>query len=254
MSYIFSKKEYKNFHENGFLLKRSFFENSLCNSLIKDLEEIEHQNIIKSKNIRTAYLKKSINQKKYLNGMTYLQRADLECQTVKRFMNLKLLKACSELLKEEDIFFNDNEIHIRHTGEKHVIPAHQDNFYFSLEKGKALTCYVFLTNQNRNSGGLGFLPSNTEIDTKFHEKSAIEGFSSFNPLKEKEADYFEYPETRIGDVIFHHCKTFHRADPNSSDQPTIAISIRAFSSSNLKKDEEILNSYEANLKFNKNEK
>ena len=103
MSYIFSKKEYKNFHENGFLLKRSFFENSLCNSLIKDLEEIEHQNIIKSKNICTAYLK-NYKSKKYLNRMTYLQRADLECQTVKRFMNLKLLKACSELLEEEDIF------------------------------------------------------------------------------------------------------------------------------------------------------
>jgi len=53
-------------------------------------------------------------------------------------------------------FFKDNEIHFRHTGEKHDIPAHQVNFYFSLEKGKVLTCYVCLTNQNRNFGGLGF--------------------------------------------------------------------------------------------------
>ena len=47
-------------------------------------------------------------------------------------------------------FFKDNVIYFRHTGENHDIPAHQDNFYFSLEKGKVLTFYVCLTYQNRN--------------------------------------------------------------------------------------------------------
>ena len=51
-------------------------------------------------------------------------------------MNLKLIKACSELLKEEDIFFKDNGIHFRHTGENHDIPAHQDNSIFHLKKVK----------------------------------------------------------------------------------------------------------------------
>ena len=185
--------------------------------------------------------------------MTYLQRSDLVCSSSKRFMNLRLINACSELLDLDDIFFNDNEIHIRQPKVKHIIPAHQDNFYFSLEKGLALTCYIYLTQQNRSTGGLGFFPSKINNKTITHEKSNIEGFSSFNKLKENNPDEFEYPQTQVGDVIFHYCQTFHRADPNYSEKPTLSLSIRAFSSSNLKKDDSIFSLYRSNLEFNRNE-
>ena len=48
-------------------------------------------------------------------------------------MNKELLKACSKLLMKDDIFFKDNEIHIRQANTSHIIPAHQDNFYFCLK-------------------------------------------------------------------------------------------------------------------------
>ena len=255
MKDILSKEDMKFFRRKGYLLKTSFFNSSLCESVLKELAEIDHQNIITTKNIRTTYLNKDKNKNNdlFFKGMTYLQRADLVCSSLTRFMNLKLLHACSELLDLEDIFFNDNEIHIRQPKVKHIIPAHQDNFYFSLERGLALTCYVYLTKQNRSSGGLGFFPSNINNETISHEKSNIEGFSSFNKLKENIPDEFEYPQTKSGDVVFHHCQTFHRADPNYSEKPTLSLSIRAFSSSNLKKDDSIYSLYRSNLEFNRDE-
>ena len=173
-------KDINTFHENGFLLKRSFFSADKCGSLIKELEDYDKSKIINTKEIRSTFLKNRIDNKIPFGGLTYLQKADRACPLIKSFMNKELLKACSKLLMKDDIFFKDNEIHIRQANTSHIIPAHQDNFYFCLKNGLALTCYVYLTEQKRTSGGLGFLKSNTNSRTIKHERSSIEGFSSFN--------------------------------------------------------------------------
>ena len=154
-------------------------------------------------------------------------------------------------LSEEDLFFSDNEIHIRQPKVSHIIPSHQDNFYFCLKNGIALTCYIYLTKQSRISGGLGFLRSSINTITLPHDKSSIEGFSSFNKNKESLSEEYIYPDTNSGDVIFHYSQTFHRADPNQTENATASISLRVFSYSNLKKDESMRTQYLKNLNFNR---
>ena len=38
---------------------------------------------------------------------------------------------------------------------------------------------------------------------------------------------FVYPITSVGDVIFHHSNTYHRAFANSTHLPSAALSVRA---------------------------
>ena len=246
-----TNKEIKTFHKNGYLLKRSFFKLENCKKLINELENFDKNQIYNTEESRSTFLNNKICTKIPFSGLTYLQKAELFCPSIKSFMNQQLLKACSELLMEEDIYFGYNEIHIRQPKTNHLIPAHQDNFYFCLKNGLALTCYVYLTNQSRLSGGLGFLESSTKSPTLNHEKSTIEGFSSFNKNKEKLSDKFSYPDTYPGDVIFHYSQTFHRADFNLSSKATASISIRAFSHSKNKTDKSLESKYLKNLQFNR---
>ena len=85
-----------------------------------------------------------------------------------------------------------------------------------------------------------------------HQKSSIEGFSSFNKEKESLSEKFFYPSTNPGDVVYHYSQTFHRADPNFTNNATASISIRVFSKSNLKKNDSMKSNYLNNLKFNRN--
>ncbi len=214
------------------------------------------EDINKSNIGRHTFIKESKSFKissENFNGLTYLQRAELFCPTIKRMMNLKLLSIGGKLLNRDDCFFAENEIHIRQPNIENIIPSHQDNFYFRFKNPKALTCYVFLTNQNRNSGGLGFLEQKINSLIETHQSSSSIGFSSFVEEKEKLANKFKYPKTAQGDVIFHHCTTFHRADSNLENSPSLAASIRIFSSGCLDISEELHKKYIKNLNFNRNE-
>ena len=165
MNHLLDDQNIKEFEDNGFLHVRSFFERSLCQKLLLELKNLDKKKIVNSKNIRSTFLKNKSEKVNLFNGLTYLQKADLLCPLVKEFMSKRLMNYCSQLLKVNDLFFHENEIHIRQPNVSHIIPSHQDNFYFCLNSGLALTCYVYLTKQNRNSGGLGFFRSSIKSKT-----------------------------------------------------------------------------------------
>ena len=162
----------------------------------------------------------------------------------------ELLSISSFLLGEKDLYYKESELHVRHPNYRHQIPSHQDNFYFGLKNPVALTNYIYLTEQDGNSGGLGFLPKMMQ-KTELHQPGKDEGFSSYHKSTENDPEAFVYPQTRPGDVVFHHCNTFHRANENTSDQLSASISTRVLSRSNLQKDQELQSIYAVNLKQNR---
>tara|TARA_B100000886_G_C20425136_1_gene493576 strand:- start:303 stop:1082 length:780 start_codon:yes stop_codon:yes gene_type:complete len=248
-----SEKEKETFYEKGFLHKKNLINQKICEEILNELNQVSEEKVLNSNTGNSTYLRnlKQKNEKNYF-GLSYLMNSSIFCNSIKKIMHLKLLSLSSFLLDRDDCYFSDNELHIRQPEINHPIPSHQDNFYFRLKNPKALTCYIFLTKQNRESGGLGFLPSNiSKNKVESHSPSNIVGFSSY--VKEREAikDKFEYPNTSPGDVIFHHCTTFHRADSNKSKYPSIAASIRVFSYGCLEKDKNLEKRYLKNLKFNK---
>ena len=161
------------------------------------------------------------------------------------------MQVSSHLLGVDDIFFADDEIHVRQTVSSHMIPAHQDNFYFALANSIALTCYVYSTSQDINSGGLGFLPSVFSDFTNDHLSSLTTGFSPFNKQIELAKGDFIYPTTNPGDVVFYHCNTYHCAFPNHTSSASASISIRKFSRGNLAKNSVIQKKYSSNLLVNR---
>ena len=249
-----NSKQLESFRLNGYLKVDRIFSLDLCELVLSELKNMNHEEVVLNKSYsKSTYIDKQYNGHSLIefNGLTYLQKANLYCRSINRFMNLKLLSISGQLLDSDHTFYNDNELHLRQPGLDHTIPAHQDNFYFGLKSSKALTCYVYLTNQDIYSGGLGFYKRSIKTKTMPHDKSKIIGFSSYNKRYELLKDQFSYPVTEPGDVIFHHCQAFHRAFPNKTDKASISASIRVFCSNDLEIDQTIYKNYQQNLTFNK---
>ena len=253
MKYTVSSIQHKQeFQKNGFLHVENFFDSELCLSICDELRNLD-QNLVNSVLFSgSTFIKKSQSFPSLFHGLTYLQKGSLFVNNISRVKNLALLSFASQLLSVDDVFFSEDEVHVRQPSSGHEIPAHQDNFYFGFEIPIALTCYVYLTHQDRSSGGLGFLAANTQSFTDDHDPSSTLGFSSYNKsIETKCKDDFFYPSTSPGDVVFHHSTTYHRAYENLSPDPTASLSIRVFSSSNLAKSPLLQKKYLSNLSSNR---
>lgn len=250
--FTIKEKDKDKFYKNGFLHLEKVFETNICNQILSELSNLETEKVINSDIGLSTFINSIEKTSENFKGISYLTPANVFCLSVNKLMQLRLLSLASSLLDRKDCFFSYNELHIRQPNIKHQIPSHQDNFYFNLKESTALTCYVFLTKQNRDSGGLGFLPCKINGNkVESHSPSKVTGFSSFVQDKENKKNLFEYPDTNIGDVIFHHCNTFHRADSNNSDTPTVAASLRVFSAGLLEKDKDLEKMYLNNRTINR---
>lgn len=243
----------ENFYGHGFLLVRGLFSIELIEKIISEAKSHGRDHWKRQRGGRTVFLKSSNDGNSDFFGVTYAQPITSYLDASKELMGCDLLNGANHLLQIKDAYYKDAEMHIRQAGYNHVIPAHQDNFYFGLKNPTALTCYVYLTEQSRNKGALGFLPTKLPNATLDHELGMIEGFSSFHSSTESMPDKFVYPSTQPGDVIFHHASTFHRADPNKAQQSAVSISIRLFSRSLNEKDPLIKKKYNDNLQKNRGE-
>jgi len=246
----FESDAYKQFSTKGYFHYKGFFSLDHCSAIIQDLECLEHDSIRTIVGTKSVYLSDEVYNPAFHSfaGLTYLQKSSAVLDKISFLKTPRLLRFSSWLLGVADAFFSEDEIHIRQPLATHSIPSHQDNFYFALERPLALTCYVYLTAQSMKSGSLGFLPASIDSATDIHDSSHVLGFSSYNQrIESQNLGNFEYPETSPGDVIFHHCNTYHRANSNETDRASVSASIRVFSAANIKKSANIHNAYLKNI-------
>lgn len=126
-----------------------------------------------------------------------------------RFLTSSILNAASFLL-DEDARFVSAEIHSRFPGAS-GIPPHQDNAYYGLEDGKAVTFYISLDHQNPEGGGLQYLYNNIHNEYS-HVNSSLPGFS-LQIADQYNLDSFTsfLPIFSPGDCTIHHSRSIHFA-------------------------------------------
>jgi len=117
----------------------------------------------------------------------------------------------AETLLQEKVYIFSMEIHSRIALGTNI-PPHQDNAYYGLQRGKALTFYIPLDNQNPFKGGLRYCSNS--IDNEYeHKVSKEKGFSltlsdknKINLLKKLDPYY------NAGDCTIHHSRSVHYAN------------------------------------------
>jgi len=126
-----------------------------------------------------------------------------------RFVNSEVLKLATKLLGR-DVYLVSCEIHSR-SGGGTEIPSHQDNAYYGLSNGHALTVYVALNSQSPANGGLQYIenPISEELE---HKPSASKAFSlqiaDMGAIASRPRLSFSYS---AGDCTIHHSRSIHFA-------------------------------------------
>ena len=133
------------FNSNGYLIKKDFFSPAVIKKIC---EEIIDNNASVSKHLKKLAEIEGFDHKSYAiegKNIKYLAGANSYFKEINKLLTSQVTKYAEEILDDE-VYLDAIELHQKMEGTTHT-PPHQDNFYFCLEKGKALTAYIPLSNQ-----------------------------------------------------------------------------------------------------------
>lgn len=157
----------------------------------------------------------------------YVQFANFYVPSLSRLITTRMMGLVSSLF-DQDMAFDQMEVHNKapHGGTR--TPHHQDNFYFCYDPPDACTVYVPLETHRKENGGLCFIRGSHLGETLQHERSKVKAFSSFLDIRAG-----QYPPERIletdmqpGDIVIHHGKTIHFTSENNTPMSRLSVSMR----------------------------
>ena len=127
-------------------------------------------------------------------------------------------------------------------------PMHQDNYYWCIKGGNALTIWLSLDKVSSKNGGIKYLNKTHKLGVVKHVPSFAKGSSQkiFNLNK-----YSKYktvcPILNPGDAIFHHCEIIHGSSENTSGKRRRGLTFQ-FKDMNSKFDNKMKKKYILSLK------
>ena len=173
-----------------------------------------------------------VNNKKFIKYFEYPFREN--SKIFGKFINSKIFKI-SEFFLESPVFLKSLEIHSR-CAKGTIIPPHQDNAYYGLKEGKALTFYIPINKEFASMGGLKYFKNSNGIEMN-HKPSDSSGFSlTVDNAENINFDTFE-PNFSPGDCTIHHSRSIHFADavPSNAER-SLVVRLSIYSTNDEVKD------------------
>lgn len=198
------------FSSESVLLIKDFIDKGICEETCTWLEKNENKIIQQFKNDKRGLVLESFENKEFIK---YFEHPLFACPKIfTQYLTSKVFNYASELLDSE-VIFKSLEIHSRFPGSE-IIPMHQDNAYYGLDNGKALTFYVPINKQFAEKGGLKYLAIKNSNDVYEHKASNSSAFSL--EIKEKEKVYEKHKKRFFnfnpGDCTAHFSNSIHFAN------------------------------------------
>ena len=201
-----NEEQIKNFKRDGVLTLSNFLSKDLCEEMVDYLENSEEDIIQRFRDRKRFLSTEVIKNKEYIKYFEFPleDNADLFGKAI----NSDMFEVSKKLL-ESKVRLKSVEIHSRFS-DCSLIPKHQDNAYYGLNHGKALTFYIALNTQKESEGGLIYIKNNIEDEWE-HKPSTSNGFSldlKINNMPQKEIRY----DFSAGDCSVHHSRSIHFAN------------------------------------------
>ena len=196
------------FKENSVIIIRNLFEEPFCKEVVDYIQTNESKIIENYKNDKKGLVLDEFETDRKIKYFEYPFSDNRNL--FGKFANSEIYKIAEVLLKEEVYLFS-MEIHSR-IALGTPIPPHQDNAYYGLENGSALTFYIPLNSQNPSDGGLRYLKNS--IKKQFdHDLSSEKGFSLTIKSKD-DINLLEKidPVYEPGFCSIHHSRSVHYAE------------------------------------------
>ncbi len=205
---VFNGESNASFNSDSVIFIRNLFDKDFCGEVYQYIIHNEKKIIEKYKSDKRGLVldhKESDQLIKYFEYPFSVNRT-----LFGRFSESRIYKLAEKLLNQ-NVYLFSMEIHSR-ISRGSSIPPHQDNAYYGLNNGKALTFYIPLNSQNPEEGGLRYCANKIEAQYE-HEMSNEKGFSL--TLKEKNLikkfDNLD-PFFSAGDCTVHSSRSVHYAN------------------------------------------
>ena len=237
----------KKYNENGWVLIRNLLK-------VKEVKYINDKidfflkkniNLYKGRNINFINDKKK-NIKDLNNINSFHQISDLNI-IKKTSKNKKIRNIVKKLINSKPSYMA-SELFAKPAKRGLASPMHQDNYYWCIKGGNALTIWLSLDKVSSKNGGIKYLNKTHKLGVVKHVPSFAKGSSQkiFNLNK-----YSKYktvcPILNPGDAIFHHCEIIHGSSENTSGKRRRGLTFQ-FKDMNSKFDNKMKKKYILSLK------
>jgi phytanoyl-CoA hydroxylase len=191
------------------------------------------------------YFKKSKNNINNINSFHRL--SDLEI--VKKISKGKILNNIVKKLINSKTTYMASELFAKPAKNGLASPMHQDNYYWCIKGGNALTVWLALDNVSSKNGGIKYLNKTHKLGVVEHVPSYAKGSSQkVSNLKKYLKFKKVVPKLRPGDALFHHSQIIHGSSDNKSGKRRRALTFQ-FKDRSSKFDSEMKKKYLKSLKY-----
>jgi ectoine hydroxylase-related dioxygenase (phytanoyl-CoA dioxygenase family) len=213
----------KKFYENGWVKIKNFVTKKDINNLKFNCFKYLQKNFKKYKGKNINF---SGNFEKFEDINSFHKASDIpvvrKIAKEKKFNNL-----IKNFLENEIPKYMDSEIFAKPALNGLSSPVHQDNYYWAIEGGNAITAWLALDGASKKNGGVFYYNKSHKIDILDHKPSYAKGSSQTikNPKKLKKFKKV-YPKLEKGDILIHHSQIVHGSGENNSKWPRTGLTFQ----------------------------
>lgn len=211
------------YYENGWVLLNKCFSK-------KDIEELKTSCFKYLKKNYKKYKGKDINfsgsLQKFEDINSFHKASDIS-KVKKIAKNNKFNNLIKNFLNNEKPKYMDSEIFAKPALKGLPSPAHQDNYYWAIKGGNAVTVWVALNKADKKNGGIYYFNKSHKIGLVEHVPSYAKGSSqTVKNLENLKRFKKIYPKLNVGDLIIHNSEIVHGSGPNKSKFPRTGLTFQ----------------------------
>lgn len=224
----------KEFHENGFLLLKSFAQKNICDDILKQAQK-ELDNKIPPYETEQEYYNEIESTVTLRRLRQVYQRNNLFKAWMK---NQEILPILEDLLQDKVVLTlaHHNSIMTKQAKISTVTFWHQDRRYWNFKNDDLISVWLCLDDEYLENGLLEFIPGSHKLE---FEKDQFDDNSNFLDEHPKNKELIKkrvHQNLYKGDVVLFHCKTLHHASKNMSNKNKISFvyTVKALSNDAIK--------------------
>lgn len=232
-----------NYHKNGWIIIKNLFSKKEAKIIDTKVNLLLKKNFKKynGRDINFIGNKKNfslINTFHKLHDFEFIKKLSKE-NKIKNIVRL-LLKTKKIELRASELFAKPKNFGLK-------VPIHQDNYYWNVKGGNALTMWIALSQSSKKNGGIFYFNESHKRGIFPHKPSYAKGSSqTIKNLKLLKKFKKTFPKLKVGDALIHSCLVAHGSHRNKSNYSRKGLTFQ-FKSKKSKYNLSLIKKYEKNL-------
>ena len=233
----------KHYMDNGWINIKNFFTKKEVSLVRKKINHFLRLNYKKYKGRDINFIG---DEKKFSHINTFHKLHDFKF--VKKLAHENKIKnTVQSLLRANKLELRASELFAKPKNYGLKVPIHQDNFYWNVIGGKALTIWIALSPSSKKNGGIFYYNNSHKKGILPHAPSFAKGSSQTIKNKTSLKKFKRvYPKLNIGDALIHSCLIVHGSHKNNSDMSRKGLTFQ-FKTKKSKYDFSKIKKYEKKL-------